>query len=85
LAQTLPLKQKGIAMKASCETSTVRNDIEATGRAVVAADQAYVHDAIESVSWQRRGFLQRLTRVDPAESLRPEIAATRRPAFETTF
>jgi hypothetical protein len=72
-------------MKVFGETSTVRDDIEATGRAVVAADQAYLYDAMESVSWQRRGFLQRLTRVDATEGLRPEIAATRRPLFETAF
>jgi hypothetical protein len=71
-------------MKAFGETSTVRDEIEATERVVVAADQAYVYDAIESVSWQRRGLLQRLTSVDPAESLRPAIAATRMPLFETT-
>ncbi len=69
-------------MKAFGETSTVRDEIEATGRVVVAADRACVYDAIESVSWQRRGLLQRLTSVDPAESLGPAIAATRMPLFE---
>jgi hypothetical protein len=31
-----------------------------------------LHDAIESVSWERRGFLQRLTRPGGPESLRFE-------------
>jgi hypothetical protein len=71
-------------MKAFGETSTVRDEIEATARAVVAVDQAYIHNAIESVNWQRRGLLKRLTRVDPAASLCPEIAsATCMPIFET--
>ena len=81
LAQTALLQNERIGMN---ETSTVRDEIEATARAVVAVDQAYIHNAIESVNWQRRGLLKRLTRVDPAASLRPEIAsATRMPLFET--
>ena len=66
-------------MKTLGETSTVREQIEATTRAVIAVDQGYVCNAI----WQRRGLLQRLTRVEPAASL--EIAsATRTPLFATT-
>jgi hypothetical protein len=37
-------------------------ELEATSRAVLAADDAYVREAIASVHWQRRGLLQRLTR-----------------------
>jgi hypothetical protein len=34
----------------------------ATARAVRAADEASLHQALGSVSWRRRGILQRLTR-----------------------
>jgi hypothetical protein len=51
-------------MKARRKTFAIRDGIEATTRAVVAADEAYLRDAIESMSWQRRGLLQRLRRVD---------------------
>lgn len=40
----------------------VREQIEATSNAVTAAHQAHLLDAIGSVSWERRGLLQRLTR-----------------------
>jgi hypothetical protein len=40
----------------------IREQIDATSQAVAAADQAYLLDAIGSVSWERRGLLQRLTR-----------------------
>ncbi len=37
-------------------------ELEATSRTVLAADDAYVQNAMTSVHWRRRGFLQRLTR-----------------------
>jgi hypothetical protein len=40
----------------------MRAQIDATSQAVAAVDQAYVMDEIGSVSWERRGLLQRLTR-----------------------
>jgi hypothetical protein len=36
--------------------------MEASARALFAADNAHVHEAMNSVEWERRGFLQRLTR-----------------------
>jgi hypothetical protein len=36
--------------------------MEASARALAAADSAYVHEAMDSVNWERRGLLQRLTR-----------------------
>jgi hypothetical protein len=39
-------------------------DMEASARALAAADNAHVHEAMDSVKWERRGFLQRLTRRD---------------------
>jgi hypothetical protein len=61
------MKARGIA---------IRDGIEATTRAVVAADEAYLGDAIESLSWQRRGLLQRLRRVDQREGVRAPVPAT---------
>ena len=50
LLETVPAVERGI-----------REQIDATSQAVVAADQAYHLDAIGSVSWERRGLFQRLT------------------------
>jgi hypothetical protein len=36
--------------------------IHANSQTVTAVDQAHLHKAIDSVSWERRGPLQRLTR-----------------------
>jgi hypothetical protein len=40
----------------------VRGQLDRTSRAVLAADEAYLRGAIESVSWSRTGVLGRLTR-----------------------
>jgi hypothetical protein len=42
------------------------SELEPTSRAVVDAHDAHVNAATEHVRWERRGFLQRLTRVDRA-------------------
>jgi hypothetical protein len=39
-----------------------QRELEASARALVAADDGYVREAIDSVQWTRSGFLQRLTR-----------------------
>jgi hypothetical protein len=41
---------------------TLRGDMEASAHALFVADNAHVHEAMSSVNWERRGFLQRLTR-----------------------
>jgi hypothetical protein len=41
---------------------TLRIDMEATSQALCTADNAYIHEAMNSVHWERRGLLQRLTR-----------------------
>ncbi|MDP9293660.1 MAG: hypothetical protein M3O90_04405 [Actinomycetota bacterium] len=46
-------------------SSTLRIGMEATARALFAADNAHVHEAMNSVQWERRGLLQRLTRTAP--------------------
>jgi hypothetical protein len=45
-------------------TPDMQHSRESTAKAIVAADEAYVRDAIESVKWEERGFLRRLVRVD---------------------
>ena len=45
----------------------IRDGIEQTASAVAAGHDAFLNEALESVSWERRGLLGRLTR-DP----RPE-------------
>ena len=41
---------------------TAGEDLEATSRAVLAAHEGRTLEAIDSVRWERRGFLRRLTR-----------------------
>ncbi len=43
-------------------TRAIRARIEPNSQTVTAVDQAHLHAAINSVSWERRGPLQRLTR-----------------------
>jgi hypothetical protein len=40
----------------------VRIDMQASAHALFAADNAHVRQAMNSVHWERRGLLQRLTR-----------------------
>jgi hypothetical protein len=44
------------------ELASVPEGLYATERAVLAAHEAHLRAALGSVSWERRGFLQRLTR-----------------------
>jgi hypothetical protein len=41
----------------------VANDMEACARALVAADEEHVREAMNTVRWERRGVLQRLVRL----------------------
>jgi hypothetical protein len=43
----------------ACRTEILHD----TSRAAVAADELHLAEAVRSVVWQRRGFLQMLTRV----------------------
>jgi hypothetical protein len=45
----------------------MREELEATTRAVVGAHEAHVREAIDCVGWERRGVLQTLARDDRAE------------------
>lgn len=54
--------------------SDIRGGIDRTATAVAAGHEAFLHDALESVSWERRGLLGRLTR-DPRPERTQETAA----------
>jgi hypothetical protein len=45
----------------------IHEELVATARAVIGADEAQVRAAIDSVRWERRGVLQSLARDDRAE------------------
>jgi len=44
-------------------TPNVTKQLEATSRAFLAAHDAHLREATDSVSWERRGWLGRLTQV----------------------
>jgi hypothetical protein len=48
--------------QATHTTRDVEQQLEATSRAVLAADSAYLREATDSVHWERRGWLGRLVR-----------------------
>jgi hypothetical protein len=43
------------------ERRSIRAQLAATSRAVEAADQSHVREALDSVRWERRGLFQRLS------------------------
>jgi hypothetical protein len=49
--------------------SVIIDQLDTTMGVVAAVDRADLHEAIESVRWQRRGLLQRLIRADRPENL----------------
>jgi hypothetical protein len=50
------------AVQEATTEGALREQMEATARAHLAADNAQVDAAMGSVRWERRGLLQRLTR-----------------------
>jgi hypothetical protein len=42
--------------------SDIRDGIDRTAHAVAVGHDAFLHEALESVSWERRGLLGRLSR-----------------------
>jgi hypothetical protein len=48
--------------------SGIRDRIHETAHAVAAGHDAYLQEALDSVSWERRGLLGRLTRVERRRS-----------------
>jgi hypothetical protein len=59
----------------------IRQQLDATSRAVLRAHDAHVREATDSVDWERRGWLGRLTRVERAPQ-RIERQPERRPGAE---
>jgi hypothetical protein len=49
--------------------SITLDELDVTTGVVAAVDRGDLHEAIESVRWQRRGLLQRLIRADRPEQL----------------
>jgi hypothetical protein len=49
--------------------SITLDQLDVTTGVVGAVDRADLHEAIQSVRWQRRGLLQRLIRADRPEQL----------------
>lgn len=43
-------------------SATLRDRLRATDRAIAAAHDTHVREAMSSVRWERRGLLRRLTR-----------------------
>jgi hypothetical protein len=43
---------------------SLAQELEPTTAAVAAAHEAHLHQAVDSVKWERRGVLGRLVRVD---------------------
>ena len=55
------LRSRHAAREATAD-GRLRDDMEATARLHLAAEQAPVDEALASVRWERRGLLRRLTR-----------------------
>ena len=47
---------------ADIQNGTIRDRFDAVTKAVLAADEAHLKQALETLTWRRRGFLQRLSR-----------------------
>jgi len=55
------------------DTRQLREQIDSTARAVAAGHDAYLQEALDAVSWERRGLLGRLKR-GPLPEHRPGTA-----------
>jgi hypothetical protein len=64
--------QQGVSMYENRTRSrrTVSRQLEANSRAALAADQAYLGELTRGVRWERRGWLDRLVKVEepPAQT-----------------
>jgi hypothetical protein len=52
----------GHATRDTNDEGRLRVDMEASAQALNSADNAHVQEAMNSVRWERRGLLQRLSR-----------------------
>jgi hypothetical protein len=55
-------EQAATAMSTNLRNQRIRKELEATSKAVLVANEAYVQEGMRSVNWERRGLLQRLAR-----------------------
>jgi len=55
--------------------SIILDQFDVTTGVAAVVDRADLHEAIESVRWQRRGLLQRLIQADRPENLRFDTAS----------
>jgi hypothetical protein len=55
--------------------SLTLDQLDRTVGVMAAVDRADLHEAIESVRWERRGLLQRLIRADRPENLHQATAS----------
>jgi hypothetical protein len=67
IAQADPAPRHSEPTPPSHGATAIREQLDATTQAVVAADEAHLRHYLESVRWERRGLLRRLTR-GPAAS-----------------
>ena len=54
--------EHGHAARETNDEGRLRVDMEASAQALMSADSAHVQEAMNSVRWERRGLLQRLSR-----------------------
>ena len=52
------------AIHTTSTSDTHNGNREGTAGAILAADEAHLREALDSVQWEERGFLRRLVRVD---------------------
>jgi hypothetical protein len=63
------------------DATDVGQQLEASSRAMLAAHDAHVTEATESVNWERHGWLGRLVRVERApEQIDPQSERGSKPA-----
>ena len=58
---------EGNTMNSQGRTQDVAQQLEATSKAALAAHDAHLREATDSVQWERRGWLGRLARVERPE------------------
>jgi hypothetical protein len=63
MSQVAPLKTQERTMPATA--ASIRDQMNATTRALVAAEEGHRQQGVTSVEWERRGLLRRLTRRSP--------------------
>ena len=63
MSQVATLKTQQQTMPATA--ASIRDQMQATTRALVAAEEGHPRQGVSSVDWERRGLLRRLRRKTP--------------------